>query len=84
MPDIVIENPVLNSPFAEPSRHFRFDDQGITSDIAEGRRPSSYFVPVPASKRSQGQLAFAAWTQDRIEENKFVNRERADAIYSFA
>ena len=44
-----IENPVLNSPFQEPRRHFRFDDQGITSDIVHGRRPSSYFVPVPQS-----------------------------------
>ncbi len=81
MPNVVIENPVLNSPFVEPSRHFRFDDQGITSDIVEGRRPSSYFVPVPASKRSQGQLALAAeWTQDRIEENEFVNRVRERVV----
>jgi type III restriction enzyme len=27
---IVIENPILNSPFDEPTRHFRFDDDGIT------------------------------------------------------
>lgn len=25
---VVIENPVINSPFAEPARHFRFDDEG--------------------------------------------------------
>jgi type III restriction enzyme len=30
MPPVVLENPVLNSPFAEPTRHFRFDDDGIT------------------------------------------------------
>ena len=41
MPDVFIENPVLNSPFAEPSRHFRFDDQGITSAFAIGRGPRS-------------------------------------------
>jgi hypothetical protein len=27
-----IENPILNSPFAEPTRHFRFDD-GIEERI---------------------------------------------------
>ena len=72
-----IENPVLNSAFKEPRRHFRFDDQGITSDIAQGRRPSSYFVPVPEARRRSGQLALAAdWTQDRIEENELVERIR--------
>ena len=72
-----IENPVLNSPFQEPRRHFRFDDQGITSDVVQGRRPSSYFVPVPEARRRSGQLALAAdWTQDRIEENELVERIR--------
>jgi len=26
MPQVVIEIPILNSPFAEPSRHFRFTE----------------------------------------------------------
>lgn len=29
----VIENPILNSPFREPTRHFRFDGEGITNEI---------------------------------------------------
>ena len=36
-----IENPILNSPFEEPSRHFRFSDEGITNEILESRRPSN-------------------------------------------
>lgn len=48
-PQIVIENPILNTPFAEPERHFRFDDEGITDDVVEGRRPSSYFMPTAPS-----------------------------------
>ena len=35
---VVIENPVINSPFAEPVRHFKFDDDGITDEIVEARR----------------------------------------------
>ena len=31
----VIENPVLNSPYKEPTRHFRFSDEGIISEIVE-------------------------------------------------
>ena len=32
----LIENPVINSPFEEPRRHFRFDDNGITDEIVAG------------------------------------------------
>ncbi len=46
MADVLIENPVLNSPFAEPTRHFVFDEDGITDEIAESRRPSSFFIPI--------------------------------------
>lgn len=55
-----IENPVLNSPFQEPRRHFHLDDQGITSDIVQGLRPGSYSAPLPKAQRRGGQLALAA------------------------
>jgi type III restriction enzyme len=41
MTHVSIENPILNSPFEEPTRHFRFDERGITPDIVEARRVSS-------------------------------------------
>ena len=43
---VVVENPIINSPFEEPTRHFRFGDEGITNEIVDGRRTSSYFVPI--------------------------------------
>jgi type III restriction enzyme len=43
MPQVVIENPILNSPYREPTRHFRFDaNNEITNIIDAGRRGSSY------------------------------------------
>jgi type III restriction enzyme len=78
MKQVVIENPILNSPYTEPLRHFKFSDDGITNDIEEKRRVSSYFIPVPrAHNRNPQQLRFETeWTADRIEENKFINRIR--------
>ena len=75
MSQVVIENPIINSPFDEPTRHFRFSDEGITDEIGDGRRTSSYFVPIAKSKKKGSkQLQFdTEWTQDRIEENKLVN-----------
>ncbi len=66
MPDAIIENPILNSPFEEPTRHFKFTDDGITNDIVESRRLSGYFVPIPQPKKKGKQLVFdSEWTQDR-------------------
>jgi type III restriction enzyme len=79
MPQVVIENPVLNSPYKEPVRHFKFSDEGITNEIEESRRISSYFIPIakPKAKSKGKQLALdTSWTQDRIEENEFINRIR--------
>jgi type III restriction enzyme len=79
MPQVVIENPVINSPFTEPTRHFRFTDEGITNEIVEARRVSQYFVPIARPrKKGSKQLQFdTEWTQDRIEENELVNRIRS-------
>ncbi len=77
MADVRIENPILNSPFAEPNRHFKFDDEGITDQVVDKRRISSYFVPIARPKKKGKQLQFETeWTQDRVEENKDVNRIR--------
>ncbi len=69
MSQVVIENPIINSPFDEPNRHFQFGDEGITNEIIDGRRTSSYFVPIAkAKKKGSKQLQFETeWTQDRIE-----------------
>ncbi len=72
-----IDNPILNSPFREPGRHFRFDDDGITTEVAEGRRLSTYFVPIPAPKKKGGaQLSLGMqgdWTAERMKANDFIN-----------
>ena len=77
MTQVVIDNPVLNSPFIEPSRHFRFDDHGITNEIVEGRRSSGYFIPIAQPKKRGKQLQFdTEWTVDRYKESEFINNVR--------
>jgi type III restriction enzyme len=77
MRDTIIENPIINSPYEEPKRHFQFSEDGITNEIVEERRVSSYFVPIPRPKKKSQQLTFdTLWTEDRIEENKFINQVR--------
>lgn len=34
MPDVVIENPILNGPYDEPNRYWKFGKDGITDNVA--------------------------------------------------
>jgi len=78
MKHVVIENPVLNSPFDVPQRHFKFDDEGITNEIVEARRISSYFIPIPKPKKHGKQLRFETeWVEERIRANEWINQVRA-------
>jgi len=75
---VVIENPVINSPFEEPRRHFRFTEDGISNEIATERRTSQYFVPIarPRSRARQRELFETEWLEERIQENRFINQVR--------
>ncbi len=78
MADVIIQNPVINSPFSEPTRYLEFGDRGITGNVMEGkRRESSYFVPIAHGRRQTAQLTLEAeWTRDRLRANDMVNRIR--------
>ena len=83
MADTIIENPILNSPFREPDRHWRFTDEGITNEIVETRRASAYFVPVFPPKKKGKQLQFdTELTQDRIGPNDKFNRIRVSGPFT--
>ena len=75
-PTDTLSNPILNSPFDPPERHFGIGPNGPTGEIKEGRRPSESFIPVPQQKKGrtdeQQSLDFDA-TGDRIEENSLIN-----------
>ncbi|MFF2199693.1 BPTD_3080 family restriction endonuclease [Streptomyces sp. NPDC058145] len=74
----VIENPIINSPYRRPSRHFAFDASGITNEIIELRRPSSHFIPVPRPRKSGSsvQHELPGFGEADIAENQLVNGVR--------
>ena len=69
----VIDNPILNSPFAEPARNWVLNEQGIpTGAIAGGRRRSEFIVPVPPPRHiTQGVLDL---------DNEYGKRKPNDAV----
>ena len=80
MPKVTIENPVINSPFDEPQRHFKFDERGITEDIVNGRRKSEYFIPVPKPRKQpkEVQTQLELHVPELREANAFINRVREE------
>jgi type III restriction enzyme len=74
-----IENPIINSPFAEPTRHFVMSPDGeVTGEIADRRRPSEFFVPVARPKKAGAQLTMDAFGgPKRQQPNEIVNEIRA-------
>lgn len=72
----IIANPVLNSPFAAPLRHFRFVDNEITDQIAPGRRESGHHVPIARARARDGQMTIG-FGSEKYEQNPLVNAIRA-------
>ena len=61
MPQVVIENSILTTPFV--GRRFRLDYDGITDEIVASRRISIYRMPIPPPKMKGKQLRFETeWT----------------------
>lgn len=74
-----IENPILNSPYEQPTSHYAVGPQGPTGEIVEGRRLSESFIPIAIAKKgkaSQGALDLAAG--ERAEKNDLINEIRRD------
>ena len=41
---------IVNSPYEEPARHWRYERETRTFDLVEGRRPAGYVVATPGSQ----------------------------------
>ncbi|WP_409349974.1 BPTD_3080 family restriction endonuclease [Rathayibacter soli] len=79
-----LANPILNSPYRVPKRHFVVGKQGPTGEIAEKRRPSEFFMPIPLAKKGKKganheQLEFdLEGTKERSERNDLVEMLRLE------
>jgi type III restriction enzyme len=73
-----IENPIINTPFTGPARHFLTAPDGtVSGEITEGRRPSEFFVPVARPKKTSAQLTMDAFGGPiRQQPNEIVNEIR--------
>ncbi len=47
------EQPILNSPYEYPKRHWKLVDGQPTGEIVNGRRPAEFITPIPKPKKRQ-------------------------------
>ena len=67
------ERPILNSPYAHPSRHWDLDEAGQpTQKIVESRRQVKFITPIPKPKRQRGAKQAALI----FDEGKGLSNER--------
>ena len=56
MPNPFFEHPILNSPYARPTRHWELDESGQpTQKIIDSRRKASFITPIPRPKKRKGK-----------------------------
>lgn len=82
MSDDALDNPILNTPYDAPDRHFVIGPNGPTGEIKAGRRRSESFIPVPPPKKGKAPVEQAALdfdlTGERREENSLINDIRRE------
>ena len=73
------ENPILNSPYEEPHRHWELIDGVPTGSVIDERRKSAYVTPVARVRRdaSENQLdLFGSETESDYGDYKRINEIR--------
>lgn len=49
------DTPILNSPYAQPARHWELDSSGQpTQAIKESRRQADFITPIPKPRKQRG------------------------------
>jgi hypothetical protein len=77
MADALIENPILNSPFHEPDRHFKITDEGITNEIVEIADPWN------AESIDRGTIRTLATTEKKLSDTELNRHEMAAVDAAF-
>ena len=59
------DQPILNSPYLYPLRHWELDAAGQpTQKVSESRRPASFITPIPKPKLQSGKARKTTPTPD--------------------
>jgi type III restriction enzyme len=81
------EQPVLNSPYNHPGKHWELLDGQPSGNVIETRRESAYYSPVPKAKKGrkgkQAALQFADDLADPLDEQEYVTTKLINEIRAY-
>ena len=87
MSDQFFKQPILNSPYEYPGRHWELDDAGQpTQNIVNMRRPAEFITPIPKPKHQKGASAHQAdlglgeATEVSTDKQKYAHTEIINAV----
>ena len=67
------EQPILNSPYKDPAKHWELDDQGQpTQQIIENRRGAEFITPIPKPRKRRADKHQQAFV---IDEGKGLSTQ---------
>ncbi len=73
------EQPVLNSPYASPSRYWELDETGQpTQKIIESRRQAEFITPIPKPKKRKGSAEQIALVLDEAAKKLETQGQQYD------
>lgn len=72
------DQPILNSPYAHPARHWELDSSGQpTQVIKESRRQADFITPIPKPRKQRGGADQASLV---FGEGQGLSTEKQQAI----
>lgn len=73
MDDRFFSDPVLNSPYRYPERHWELDDRGQpTGNVVEGRRKASFVTPIPSAKKKTREQTSLPLGADQGDDQQYL------------
>ncbi len=87
MSDQFFKQPILNSPYEYPGRHWELDEAGQpTQKIVNSRRPAEFITPIPKPKQQKGtsaqqsELGLGEATEVSTDKQKYEHTEIINAV----
>ncbi len=79
-----LANPIINPPYAVPTRHFEIGPTGPTGTIIESRRPSESYIPVATVRKGRAKGAdqsvqeVLTLTHEQVVKNTLIDELRGE------
>ncbi|PAT39520.1 restriction endonuclease [Vandammella animalimorsus] len=81
MSEQFFQQPILNSPYAYPARHWALDEAGQpTGQVIDSRRRADFITPIPRPRKARGAQSELALGSQHGSDNQLYHRDLINAV----